>query len=52
MKTIAAESTKIGYTVRLIYQVSVHPSDVEVLYKFKLFFNNVGDVILLLLSIM
>lgn len=46
IKTIVAKSTKIGYTVRLIYQVSVHPSDIEVLYRLKSFFNNVGDIII------
>lgn len=45
IKTIAAKTTKIGYTVRLTYQVSVHHSEIELLYKLKSFFNNVGSII-------
>ncbi len=45
IKTLAAKTTKIGYTVRLVYQVSVHPSDIELLYKLKSYFNNVGDIV-------
>src|SRR5204862_6565477 len=44
-KTIASKTTKIGYTVGLIYQISVHYSDMEILYKLKSFFNNVGSII-------
>src|SRR6266478_3626390 len=46
IKTIAAKTTKIGYTVRLTYQISVHPSDIEILYKLKAYFNNVGNIII------
>ena len=46
IKTIAAKTTIIGYTVRLTYQISVHPSDIEILYKLKAYFNNVGNIII------
>ena len=45
IKTIASKTTKIGYIVGLIYQISVHHSDMEILYKLKSFFNNVGSII-------
>jgi hypothetical protein len=43
MKTVSASTTKIGYTVRLIYQITVHPYDIDMLYKLKTYFYNVGD---------
>ena len=46
IQTIAAKTAKIGYTVRLVYQVSVHPSDIGVLYKLKSYFNNVGSIVI------
>lgn len=42
INTIKAKTTKTGYTVKLIYQVSVHPSDEAILHYLKAFFNNVG----------
>jgi len=45
IKTIVAKTTKIGYTVRLLYQITVHSSDIEILYKLKAYFNNVGDIV-------
>jgi len=45
IKTVVSKTTKIGYTVRLLYQISVHPSDIEILYKLKTYFNNVGDIL-------
>lgn len=44
IKTIAAKTTKIGYTVRLIYQITVHPNDIEILHRIKAFFN-VGQIV-------
>ena len=35
LKTLAAKTAKIGYSTTLVYQVSVHHSDIEVLYKLK-----------------
>jgi len=44
IKTVSASSTKIGYTVRLIYQITVHPCDIDMLYKIQAYFDNVGKV--------
>jgi hypothetical protein len=44
IKTIKSKTTIIGYTVRLVYQISLHPSDKEILYKLKSYFN-VGEIV-------
>lgn len=45
IKTTEAKTCAIGYTVRLIYQISVHPSDEAILHSLKAFFKGVGDII-------
>lgn len=40
-----SKTSKICFTVRLIFQISLHPSDVEILFKLKRYFNNVGDIV-------
>jgi hypothetical protein len=36
----------MGYTARLKYQISIHPSEKLILYQIKAFFNNVGKIII------
>lgn len=45
IKTTEAKTCVIGFTVRLIYQISVHPSDEAILHSLKSFFKGVGDII-------
>ena len=45
IKTTEAKTTAIGFTVRLIYQISVHPSDEAILHSLKAFFKGVGDIV-------
>ena len=42
--TYSAKTAKIGYTVRLSYQITAHYSDELILYRIKAFFNNVGKI--------
>lgn len=39
IKTVSANSTRIGYTVRLVYQITVHPCDIDMLYKLQGYFR-------------
>lgn len=45
IKTTKSKTTAIGYTVRLVYQISVHPSDEAILHCLKAFFKGAGDII-------
>jgi len=38
------KSKSIGYTIRPIFQITVHESDLFILYKIKKFFNNIGSI--------
>lgn len=44
INTAKAKTTKLGYTVRLIYQFSIHISDIEILQRLKEYFNNKGTI--------
>lgn len=44
INTAKAKTTKLGYTVRLIYQISIHASDMKTLQGLKEYFNR-GEVI-------
>lgn len=44
INTAKAKTTTLGYTVRLIYQISIHTSDVKILQALKEYFNK-GEVI-------
>ena len=46
IRTSPAKTVKIGYTVRLSYQITAHYSDKLILYRIKAFFNNVGIIII------
>jgi hypothetical protein len=39
-----AKTTKLGYTVRLVYQISIHTCDIEILQRLKEYFKR-GEVI-------
>lgn len=45
IKTTEGKTSIIGFTVRLIYQISVHPSDEAILHSLKAFFKGVGDIV-------
>ena len=45
IETSVAKTVKMGYTVRIKYQITVHYSDELILYRIKAFFNNVGKII-------
>ena len=44
INTFQAKTNKIGYAVKLQYQIAVHYSDKLILYIIKAFFNNVGVI--------
>ena len=43
--TFVAKTTKLGYSVRLMFQYGVHHTDIEIMYKLKHFFNGVGEIV-------
>ena len=45
IKTIKAKTTKIGYTVGLVYQITVHSSDEAILHSLRAFFKGVGALV-------
>jgi hypothetical protein len=45
INTTEAKTSTIGFTVRLIYQITVHPSDEAILHSLKGFFKGVGDIV-------
>lgn len=45
IKTTKAKTTVIGYTVCLVYQIAVHPSDAAIIYSLKAFFNGAGEIL-------
>lgn len=44
INTFKTKNTLVGYTVKLIYQITVHKSDEALLHAIKLFFKNVGNI--------
>ena len=34
----------LGYSVKLIYQITAHSSDIDIMYSLKSFFNDVGNI--------
>jgi len=45
INTIKSKSTKLGYTVKLHYQISVHHSDEAILHALKAFFKDAGYIV-------
>lgn len=43
MNTAKAKTAKLGYTVRFIYQISIHTSDIVIFQRLKENFNNKGE---------
>lgn len=43
INTSKAKTTKLGYTVRLIYQISIHTSDIKILQRLKEYFKK-GEI--------
>lgn len=44
IKPTKTPTTKIGYTVRILFQITLHPSDQNILYRLKDYFK-IGDII-------
>lgn len=44
INTFKTKNTQLGYTVKLIYQITVHHSDEALLRAIKLFFKGVGNI--------
>jgi hypothetical protein len=45
IKTTEAKTCVLGFSVRLVYQITVHPSDEAILHSLKAFFKGAGDII-------
>lgn len=45
INTFKAKTSKIGYTVKFVFQIAVHPSDINILYALKTFFKDAGYII-------
>jgi len=38
------KTAKLGYSIKLVYQITAHLSDTEIMHSLKAFFNNVGNI--------